>query len=191
LIQPFSRGKWPRSKIFWAEHRSDRSEDGDFFLGGSSPLSRLAQIGLLLGIHKGWYGDPAPEADRGRAKTGHPDASAALVGTVGRSRPVEKSLGTPACYRTKNILPMNDFFLAQPTVCPMYRVDALARAYGPSGLCNDVTRPFWIVWLTAGSEREVAMFVALSRDDLIQLRRVGLGLPQAAVATRALEATRP
>lgn len=28
----------------------------------------------------------------------------------------------------------------------MYADQTHARAYGPSGLCNDVTRPFWIVW---------------------------------------------
>jgi hypothetical protein len=40
----------------------------------------------------------------------------------------------------------------------MYRaLDALARAYGPWWLCNDVTRPFWLPGLAAGPEREVGM----------------------------------
>ena len=40
----------------------------------------------------------------------------------------------------------------------MYRrVDALARAYGPWWLCNDVTRPFWQSGVLAGPEREVDM----------------------------------
>jgi len=36
-------------------------------------------------------------------------------------------------------------------------VDALARAYGPWWLRNDVTRPFWSPGLMAGPEREVDM----------------------------------
>ena len=41
-------------------------------------------------------------------------------------------------------------------------VDALARAYGPWWLCNDVTRPFWLpghlaFMVAAGPEREVDM----------------------------------
>jgi hypothetical protein len=40
----------------------------------------------------------------------------------------------------------------------IYRArDALARAYGPSWLCNDVTRPFWSSGRQAGPEREVDM----------------------------------
>jgi len=40
----------------------------------------------------------------------------------------------------------------------MYRrLDALARAYGPWWLCNDVTRPFWSPGREAGPEREVGM----------------------------------
>jgi hypothetical protein len=41
--------------------------------------------------------------------------------------------------------------------------DALARAYGPSWLCNDVTRPFWqnrSLW--TGPERE---------DDMVAIQR--------------------
>src|SRR5436190_20206597 len=37
------------------------------------------------------------------------------------------------------------------------RVDALARAYGPWWLCNDVTRPFWQSGRALGPEREVDM----------------------------------
>jgi len=42
--------------------------------------------------------------------------------------------------------------------------DALARAYGPSWLCNDVTRPFWQSrsWGT-GPEREVDMVAFQNR----------------------------
>ena len=36
-------------------------------------------------------------------------------------------------------------------------VDALARAYGPWWLCNDVTRPFWQSGSMPGPEREVDM----------------------------------
>jgi len=36
-------------------------------------------------------------------------------------------------------------------------LDALARAYGPWWLCNDVTRPFWSSGREAGPEREVGM----------------------------------
>jgi hypothetical protein len=48
------------------------------------------------------------------------------------------------------------------------RVDALARAYGPWWLCNDVTRPFWqsgppVCREGAGSEREVDMVAIPSR----------------------------
>src|SRR3954454_24912711 len=48
------------------------------------------------------------------------------------------------------------------------RVDALARAYGPWWLCNDVTRPFWQSGPPAhreatGPEREVDMVAIPSR----------------------------
>jgi hypothetical protein len=40
----------------------------------------------------------------------------------------------------------------------IYRdLDALARAYGPWWLCNDVTRPFWSSGRKVGPEREVDM----------------------------------
>ena len=40
--------------------------------------------------------------------------------------------------------PVGTFSLALPADARIYpRVDALARAYGPWWLCNDVTRPFW------------------------------------------------
>ena len=56
--------------------------------------------------------------------------------------------------------------LAIPRSSRIYRrVDALARAYGPWWLCNDVTRPFWqsggFSCRRAGPEREVDM-VAVS-----------------------------
>ena len=47
--------------------------------------------------------------------------------------------------------------LAQRADERIYRaLDALARAYGPWWLCNDVTRPFWS-GRRAGPEREVDM----------------------------------
>ncbi len=54
------------------------------------------------------------------------------------------------------------FPLAIPEDARIYRrVDALARAYGPWWLCNDVTRPFWqsgqVKSPGAGPEREVDM----------------------------------
>jgi hypothetical protein len=48
--------------------------------------------------------------------------------------------------------------LAFPPDAPIYRgLDALARAYGPWWLCNDVTRPFWRPGRAAGRLREVGM----------------------------------
>jgi len=62
-------------------------------------------------------------------------------------------------YRFKLI-----FLLAIALMQRMYRaVDALARAYGPWWLCNDVTRPFWQSGVTAGPEREVDMVAILIR----------------------------
>src|SRR5271169_6032273 len=50
------------------------------------------------------------------------------------------------------------FSLAIPQDARIYpAVDALARAYGPWWLCNDVTRPFWQPGFFAGPEREVDM----------------------------------
>jgi hypothetical protein len=51
-----------------------------------------------------------------------------------------------------------EFPLAIPQDARIYpAVDALARAYGPWWLCNDVTRPFWYSGSPAGPEREVDM----------------------------------
>src|SRR5580700_9900331 len=59
---------------------------------------------------------------------------------------------------------IREFFLASREFAFIYLFrDALARAYGPSWLCNDVTRPFWqsrSSW--AGPERELDM-VAIQR----------------------------
>jgi hypothetical protein len=58
-------------------------------------------------------------------------------------------------------------FLAFPADGLIYRaLDALARAYGPWWLCNDVTRPFWRPGFTAGREREVGMVATELRDVL-------------------------
>jgi len=46
-------------------------------------------------------------------------------------------------------------FRAERRIYPV--LDALARAYGPWWLCNDVTRPFWSSGREAGPEREVDM----------------------------------
>src|SRR5712691_5440773 len=52
----------------------------------------------------------------------------------------------------------SEFPLALPADKRIYRgLDALARAYGPWWLCNDVTRPFWSSGRKAGPEREVGM----------------------------------
>ena len=50
------------------------------------------------------------------------------------------------------------FPLALTADVRIYRaLDALARAYGPWWLCNDVTRPFWQPGRKAGPEREDGM----------------------------------
>ena len=57
------------------------------------------------------------------------------------------------------------FFLETRGNERIYRgLDALARAYGPWWLCNDVTRPFWSSGLRAGPEREVDMVAIRLRD---------------------------
>ena len=75
------------------------------------------------------------------------DGSQACIKTIKRPR-----LRSRKKNRAKTI-----FHLRAAGFALCNAIDALARANGPSGLCNDVTRPFWIVWRTAGSEREVAM----------------------------------
>ena len=51
-----------------------------------------------------------------------------------------------------------EFPLALPANWRIYRaLDALARAYGPWWLCNDVTRPFWQSGRKIGPEREDGM----------------------------------
>jgi hypothetical protein len=63
--------------------------------------------------------------------------------------------GRRVAARSKN---SRELPLALPAQARIYRVrDALARAYGPSWLCNDVTRPFWSSGCKAGPEREVDM----------------------------------
>ena len=67
--------------------------------------------------------------------------------------------------RRKNLKP--EIFLAFPVDALMYRgLDALARAYGPWWLCNDVTRPFWQSGRQAGPEREDGMVAIRLRDVL-------------------------
>jgi len=39
------------------------------------------------------------------------------------------------------------------------------RSFVSRGLCNDVTRPFWIIWLALVAEREVAMMHEIARLD--------------------------
>jgi len=59
------------------------------------------------------------------------------------------------CHRT---VIFSEFALAFPADKRIYRgLDALARAYGPWWLCNDVTRPFWLSGRKVGPEREVGM----------------------------------
>lgn len=67
--------------------------------------------------------------------------------------------------------PPSKFPLASPGDERIYRaLDALARAYGPWWLCNDVTRPFWQPGLThrygAGPEREDGMVAFRSRGGV-------------------------
>ena len=55
--------------------------------------------------------------------------------------------------------------LAPPVDERIYQdLDALARAYGPWWLCNDVTRPFWSSGCKTGPEREVDMVAFRLRD---------------------------
>jgi hypothetical protein len=55
-------------------------------------------------------------------------------------------------------LHISEFALALPADKRIYAdLDALARAYGPWWLCNDVTRPFWQSGRKAGPEREDGM----------------------------------
>src|SRR5215469_11715140 len=61
-------------------------------------------------------------------------------------------------------LHFSKFALAPPQDRRIYRaLDALARAYGPWWLCNDVTRPFWQPGCKAGPEREDGMVAFRSR----------------------------
>jgi hypothetical protein len=55
-------------------------------------------------------------------------------------------------------LHISEFALALPADKRIYAdLDALARAYGPWWLYNDVTRPFWQSGCAPGPEREVDM----------------------------------
>ena len=69
----------------------------------------------------------------------------------------------PLCGK-KNCPPTNFFLHRRVMRLFIDLADALARAYGPSWLCNDVTRPFWksrSSW--AGPERELDMVAILRR----------------------------
>ena len=59
-----------------------------------------------------------------------------------------KAVKCPRVTLCKKIRPERIFFLHAGGFGLFNATDALARANGPSGLCNDVTRPFWIVWQT-------------------------------------------
>jgi hypothetical protein len=72
-----------------------------------------------------------------------------------------------------------NFFLHRDAMSVSKVCDALARAYGPSWLCNDVTRPFWknrSSWI--GAERE---------DDMVAIQR-GAGAPHYEIANEFAEA---
>ena len=74
-----------------------------------------------------------------------------------RARARQGNLGAanPQSERPRRTL---NFPLAFRRLRRIYRrVDALARAYGPWWLCNDVTRPFWQSGRVPGPEREVDM----------------------------------
>jgi hypothetical protein len=58
----------------------------------------------------------------------------------------------------------SEFALALSSDERMYRaLDALARAYGPWWLCNEVTRPFWQSGCKADPEREDGMVAIRSK----------------------------
>src|SRR5438309_1299758 len=66
----------------------------------------------------------------------------------------------------------SEFPLASPADRRIYRgLDALARAYGPWWLCNDVTRPFWQPGPAnchgSGPEREDGMVAFRSRGGVV------------------------
>src|SRR5262249_535782 len=100
-----------------------------------------------------------PEADhRGRPGTRR--------GTT--SRPRHPARRAPRRARSRVTPPQkfhfSEFALASSTDERMYRaLAALARAYVPWGLCNDVTRPFWQPGCEAGPEREDGMVAFRSR----------------------------
>ena len=61
-------------------------------------------------------------------------------------------------HGSENIYVLVNFFLHRVSMSVFTTYDALARAYGPSWLCNDVTRPFWQTRSSsAGPERELDM----------------------------------
>ena len=65
-------------------------------------------------------------------------------------------------------LHFSKFVLAPPADKRIYRgLDALARAYGPWWLCNDVTRPFWQPGRKAGPEREDGMVAFRSGGGVV------------------------
>src|SRR5436190_4876449 len=68
----------------------------------------------------------------------------------------------PSVSRRVRAMSSNCHFFEIPLALPAHKriyrgLDALARAYGPWWLCNDVTRPFWSSGRMAGPEREVGM----------------------------------
>jgi hypothetical protein len=66
--------------------------------------------------------------------------------------------GDAAVDRVSSNCQFLEFALAFRADKRIYRgLDALARAYGPWWLCNDVTRPFWSSGRKVGPEREVGM----------------------------------
>src|SRR6516225_6741421 len=78
--------------------------------------------------------------------------------TAGDNARARLDAAAERCHQTVNFL---ESTLAFGVDRRIYRgLDALARAYGPWWLCNDVTRPFWSSGRKVGPEREVVWLLS-------------------------------
>src|SRR5215472_6628962 len=126
-------------------------------------LGRQAQSdgrGGRLALLRSFEADHRGRPGAGRGATSGPRHPAGRAPRRERRRP------PPVTPPQK--LHFSEFALASPKDERMYRaLDALARAYGPWWLCNDVTRPFWQPGPAhrhaAGPEREDGMVAFRSR----------------------------
>src|SRR5258708_40310748 len=105
---------------------------------GQAAAQNWVKIGLALSV-----GPPRVPMPR---HLPHQDLPPSTSGASPRD--LIKALGRPRVTRCKKFSCGSIFFLHARQIELFIGVDALARAYGPSGLCNDGTRPFWIVWRT-------------------------------------------